>query len=241
MYGSLETIHRGNFVRKCVADAKGKDKEIVSEPNILCEKCAKAFKINQYSGDHYTLPGVIESADNGCHLCILLLNHIPPKNWDQLQLRMKEGFKEPLLTLHVKRQEFVKVQSRSYEQMELRLMEDLGLKKRPPTEILQDQSVEIKYYVELSGFKIDPHKLMPFRFSAMNPAQFGTDSFKLVLGPLQPDSKSSSNPKLGRFSHNHQRFLYVQAASLRRPMNLWHRLLPGSSIARRVIHCVLVN
>ena len=89
---------------------------------------------HQYpSRDHYNFPGLIESAENGCHLCVLLLNHIPLERWEQLQRRLNEGLEQSTLNLKVRRQEFI-----------------------------NDRSVELKYYVELGGFQLEDEESVPY-------------------------------------------------------------------------------
>jgi hypothetical protein len=141
LFGSPEQVSRGNFVRKSVIKVSATDNEILTTGYILCENCAHVFSENGDWGennlypsrDHYTFPGVIESAENGCHLCVLLLNHIPPKTWEQLQRRVTEGLEQPYLNLRVRRQEFV-----------------------------NDRSAELKYYVELSGFELEDENTAPY-------------------------------------------------------------------------------
>lgn len=72
----------------------------------------------------HTFSGLIESAENGCHLCHVLLNHIPPTKWEQLSSSLQSEAENTPLDLCVYKQQISNAQNAS----------------------------ATRFYVELSGF-----------------------------------------------------------------------------------------
>jgi hypothetical protein len=115
LFGNPERVDRGHFVRKSVSQAPGTNNEGFGIPNVLCENCTSVFSEDGDWGDdkrhpsreHYTFPGVVKSAESGCHLCVMLLNHISTKSYELLESKEKEGSEQPKLKMRVRRREFV--------------------------------------------------------------------------------------------------------------------------------------
>jgi len=136
LWGNSQQVNRGSYIRKSVIEASGAEKETLTKANVLCEHCASVFSENgdwgeekrNPSTEHYTFPGVIESAEKGCHLCVLLLNHIPSKSYEYLESRITEGLHQPRLTLRARRREFI-----------------------------TDASADVKYCVDLFGFDLEKY------------------------------------------------------------------------------------
>ena len=136
LFGNPEQVNRGNYARKAVLEASTIKEASLTNANVLCEHCTSVFSEDgdwgeskkSPSREHYNFPGLIESAEKGCHLCIILLNHIPAKSLELLHDRVGKSLEQPRPTLRVRRQEFI-----------------------------TDRAADVKYCVELVGFDLDKY------------------------------------------------------------------------------------